>query len=319
MRALRHFGLVSLLLLTPACTTSVELGQHDGGAPEPCGPVLCEVGEVCCNPSCGICTAPGAACIERSCGGRCDSFIAVGTGTCRAILGYAWNGASCTPITGCGCEGIDCERLHPDIDTCRSFHAACDGCFSDADCPPEEYCAFPMGGCGPSFGAGSCAPRPVTATCPGLYAPVCGCDGVTYPSECEANAVGISVSFPGECDACAPDDVVATGACDAVIGRFWNGMACVEVSGCACEGADCPPLLAPPEMVSCERLHEACLVPDLPCGGAACFRASEHCVLDPMGVGRCVASACTPVTCACVPEMGMCSDDGAGGVTVFVY
>ncbi len=34
---------------------------------EPCGPVTCPVGQVCCNASCGICTEPGGACIQVVC------------------------------------------------------------------------------------------------------------------------------------------------------------------------------------------------------------------------------------------------------------
>jgi len=45
----------------------------DGGQAQPetgeaCGSVTCGSGEVCCNPSCGICTAPGDACIMLACG-----------------------------------------------------------------------------------------------------------------------------------------------------------------------------------------------------------------------------------------------------------
>jgi len=37
----------------------------DNGAP--CGSVTCPTGQVCCNASCGICTAPGGACIQVVC------------------------------------------------------------------------------------------------------------------------------------------------------------------------------------------------------------------------------------------------------------
>ena len=33
-----------------------------------CGPVTCDVGQVCCNASCGLCTALGASCSQALCG-----------------------------------------------------------------------------------------------------------------------------------------------------------------------------------------------------------------------------------------------------------
>jgi hypothetical protein len=44
-----------------------EPGDTAGGSREPCGPNTCATGEVCCNESCGICTAPGGFCTEQFC------------------------------------------------------------------------------------------------------------------------------------------------------------------------------------------------------------------------------------------------------------
>ena len=40
-------------------------------------------------------------------------------------------------------------------------------------------------------------------------------------------------------NSCAAQDATAEGDCEAEIGTFWNGSACVTLSGCSCVGADC--------------------------------------------------------------------------------
>jgi hypothetical protein len=66
-------------------------------------------------------------------------------------------------------------------------------CRSNSECPATHFCA--LGGCRPP---GVCQARPVS--CDDVYAPVCGCDGRTYPSSCNALAIGVSVAREGHCD-----------------------------------------------------------------------------------------------------------------------
>lgn len=87
----------------------------------------CPDGEVCvddpsdaCDPDMGgadcpgICVAPG-----------CEPMDARGMGACDAFFGYAWNGRECVGLSGCSCEGADCDATYDSAETCRDAYAGC--------------------------------------------------------------------------------------------------------------------------------------------------------------------------------------------------
>jgi hypothetical protein len=65
-------------------------------------------------------------------------------------------------------------------------------------CASNEYCAYQAGDyCGAADAEATCKLRP--QVCTDIYAPVCGCDKLTYPSACSAAAAGVGVYSNGEC------------------------------------------------------------------------------------------------------------------------
>lgn len=77
-------------------------------------------------------------------------------------------------------------------------------CTREVDCPLGERCE--RAGCGQTPGV--CAAPPVQ--CGRAFAPVCGCDGLTYMNDCLRRQSGVPAAHYGACD----DDALRCGRMD---------------------------------------------------------------------------------------------------------
>ena len=175
---------------------------------------------------------------------------------CRKKVGGCDTEGVCAPLPSlcpdlyapvCGCDGVTYGNscLAAMAGAAVDYKGECKPvqCWTNDMCAKDEYCFF--ADCG--LKSGVCEPRPDPASCPKLWAPVCGCDGVTYANKCVAAAEGMSVDYAGECktpycwssDMCAPDaycffEVCAleTGVCQP------RPEACLDVWDpvCGCDG-----------------------------------------------------------------------------------
>jgi hypothetical protein len=188
----------------------------------------------------------------------------------------------------CACDGLtygnDCEAAAAGQDV--SHDGPCSevvGCSpGGAACGERQFCDHDPNSCGVGGAEGTCRERP--ATCPRLYAPVCGCDQNTYPNSCQAAVAGVDVAYEGECAG-----VTRCGGGD--------GPTCAEAQYCDWEPNSCG---RADEVGMCQQRPQVCPLYLAPVCGCDDRTYGNGCQAAAAGVDVQYAGACTAVT-SCSP------------------
>jgi hypothetical protein len=176
---------------------AMDACEEDGG--DPSDPPACEAPHYCGGPE-GVACPIGQVCNRRDplCG---PSSVA---GVCTPAPETCADEGE--PV--CGCDGTtyasDCHRVavaavlrHTGL--CEESPTSCS--FSDSTCPAGQFCEFPAGDCGEGQ-MGECQPasaEPCNLCTEFLGGAVCGCDMMTYPSDCDRRAAGVAKWMDGPC------------------------------------------------------------------------------------------------------------------------
>jgi|GEM_PF-2916154 len=212
-------------------------------------------------------------CIENmcvpNCGAPCENDEA-------CLAGQTCDRGRCEGVPVCPDPASpEVTYISMDVDQCDAIEIMC----APGQMSFDDHCGC---GCLGEAMGGECE-------CPPGGALVCGVDGMTYPSACEATCVDVRVAYEGPC---APDDCEPLMDCmlECPMGYALNAMGC-ETCACAMGGGGL-----------CDDFYYATCENDDECrDGYVCRTPMQECVAS---------------DCQCSPDdnMVVCTDDCAMGV-----
>ncbi len=331
--------------------------DHDGAC-EPCMPIDCWPGTTPADTDGDGCMD---TCLPNGCVTDKDCAVIVpldgGEATPQAPLPA---GEMFCQLNACGTPGqcatkpVFCDKLYAPVCSCDgvtydnscfaamagasvAYKGVCDdqSCSGPGDpaCSKSEWCEPGPGVCGWSDGGGTCSPV-VLDLCPDTWAPVCGCDGVTYANDCERQQAQVGLASTGACDCLIVIDCLP-------------GYEPVDTDGDGCadtcqptvcsDNAQCPQ--APPNYCktktcggegTCEPVPTVCPLAYIPVCGCDGQTYGNSCLAAVAGVsvdydGACVDQQCGGLTGGLCPagqtcdyDAGMCGVMDPSGVCVDV-
>ncbi len=178
-----------------------ERAEADGTS---CGKNTCSGGQVCCNASCGICTEPGGACIQRVCDeepppdaevtppSSCAVVLCAPGTYCDDLGGEA----KCLPLPSC--KGVSCEEgTHCELEAVTCVRAPC---------PPQPTCV--------PDAVDPCASKKCPKDSP---CSVVGGIAICSPDVCENPCIAVKCAKGTHCEAqevqCVTEPCCAVAAC----------------------------------------------------------------------------------------------------------